>query len=127
MKKLLMFIFSVTLLTAFQLAYANSGQITTRDLGPFALSVKKFNDKAALNKHHDHLLKEATDPKNSVLVRYTYALLLGINEPTPLTRNMAIEALAKLEKDPSLKQGDRLNIMYIRNLMLYQKQKLQGK
>jgi hypothetical protein len=101
--------------------------VSPQDLGPYALSVKKFNDTDALDKHHNHLLQEALSPKNSVLVRYTYAMLLGTNEPTPATRDMALQTLEQLEKDPSLTNGDRENIIYIRNLMLYQKQQQSNK
>ncbi|OGO95201.1 MAG: hypothetical protein A3F10_01155 [Coxiella sp. RIFCSPHIGHO2_12_FULL_42_15] len=102
----------------------NNPSVTTKDLGPFALSVKKFTDKNALNKHHEHLLQQANNPELSVIERYTYAMLLGINEPTPLTRQMAIEALGKLENDPNLSVRDHQTINNIRNLMIYKQNQM---
>jgi len=49
-------------------------------------------------------------------------MLLGINEPTELTRDMAIEALNKLETDSNLSDSDKKTLISIKSLMLYKKQ-----
>lgn len=99
--------------------------INLQDLGEFQKSVEKFTDKAKLNVHHQHLLDNATNPNNSVIKRYTYALLLGINEPTLQTRKMAVEALDKLLQDPTLSQNDKVTISEIRNLIQYKVQEIE--
>lgn len=104
------------------ISQATESKITLENLGEFKLSVKKFTSMKDLDAHHQHLLDEANNTKNSPILRYTYALLLGINEPTELTRNMAIEALNKLEKEPSLSTSDKQTLHSIKNLMLYKKQ-----
>tara|TARA_R110000868_G_scaffold158036_4_gene385884 strand:+ start:50251 stop:50991 length:741 start_codon:yes stop_codon:yes gene_type:complete len=101
---------------------ATFAKMSAASLGPLQLSVEKFDNKDALEKHHEHLLAMAMDPNNTVMVRYTYALLLGINHADDDTRIMAIEALAKLAQDKSLKAQAKAYIQYMRNLIIYQLQ-----
>tara|TARA_R110002167_G_scaffold352274_1_gene565186 strand:- start:53 stop:454 length:402 start_codon:yes stop_codon:yes gene_type:complete len=110
-------------MTASVFAGSHYPKINASDLGALSPSVKLFKSKTVLDAHHEHLLDMANDPKNTVIVRYTYALLLGINHANDVTREMAIGALEKLEKTKGLSKGDAAYIKDMKNLIIYELQK----
>jgi hypothetical protein len=102
--------------------FASYKKVAPSDLGPLKASVGKFTLPVLLEKHHQHLLDMANKPSNSTLVRYTYALLLGINHANDHTRIMAIEALEKLAKSPKVSSADKDYLNYMKDLIIYEMQ-----
>jgi len=93
------------------------------DLGEFSNSYQRFGAPSTWKSpeerdaHHDHLYEMAIDKNSTVLKRYTYIILLGLNEADNTTRPLATKAAEILVLDPSLNSSDKQTVSEIRNLI----------
>lgn len=104
-------------------ATVSYAQTSQSQLGEFSNSYQRFGApstwKSAEDRdaHHDHLYKMAVDEKSTILKRYTYIILLGLNEADVTTRPLAIKAAEILIQDPVLNASDKQTVTEIKNLI----------
>lgn len=120
------FFVAITCLT-FSISQAKT-TISKDALGEFQNSYQRFGAPSTWkssderDKHHLSLYQKATDPNSSILKRYTYCIMLGLNEADPSTRPLAIKALDQLLDDKNVTPEDQVVIREIKNIMIFNQQ-----